>query len=67
MIRWFHSFKGEDIFPDAVHSQHPSVMCASLLPRVTDLSLPKRLIICLLAALRANGNFCWFYILSLGH
>lgn len=57
MIRWFHSFTGDDIFPNAVQAQHPSVMCASLLPKVTDQSIAKRLIICLLAALRANGEF----------
>lgn len=57
MIRWFHTFKGDDIFPDAVHAQHPSVMCASILPSVTDQSIAKRLVICLLAALRANGSF----------
>lgn len=57
MIRWFHTFKGDDIFPDAVHAQHPSVMCASILPSVTDQSIAKRLVICLLAALRANGSY----------
>lgn len=55
MIKWFHTFKG-DPFPDAAHTQHPSVMCISLLPTVTDQSIAKRLVICLLAALRANGE-----------
>ncbi|KAK7603030.1 hypothetical protein V9T40_003029 [Parthenolecanium corni] len=57
MIRWFHSFKGEDIFPEAIQNQHPSVMCATLLNSVFDQSIAKRVIICLLAALRANGSF----------
>ena len=56
MIRWFHSFPSDQIFPDAVQTQHPSVMCASLLPKITDQSVAKRMIICLLAALRANGT-----------
>lgn len=54
MISWFHSFKAGDV-PDSIHTQHPSVMCCSLLPTVYDQSVAKRLIICLLAALRANG------------
>ena len=54
MIRWFHSFK-IDSLPENVLSQYPSVMCASILPSVSDPAVAKRLIICLLAALRANG------------
>jgi hypothetical protein len=51
---WFHTFKGE--VPEPVHSQHPSVMCCSLLTSVFDQSVAKRLVTCLLAALRANGE-----------
>jgi len=56
MISWFHSPKLEEV-PDAIHTQHPSVMTCSLLPSVMDQSVAKRLVICLLAALRANGSF----------
>lgn len=55
MIRWFHSFKGDSL-PESVHNQHPSVMSASMLSVVTDQSVAKRMVICLLAALRANGK-----------
>ncbi|XP_054273322.1 protein O-GlcNAcase isoform X2 [Macrosteles quadrilineatus] len=56
MIKWFHSPMLEDV-PDSIHTQHPSVMSCSLLSTVFDQSVAKRLIICLLAALRANGSF----------
>lgn len=51
---WFHTFKGE--VPESIHNQHPSVMCCSLLTSVFDQSVAKRLVTCLLAALRANGE-----------
>ncbi|KAG8294571.1 Meningioma expressed antigen 5 (hyaluronidase), partial [Homalodisca vitripennis] len=63
MINWFHSPKLEDV-PDSVHSQHPSVMSCSLLATVFDQSVAKRLIICLLAALRANGSFGVYVVVS---
>ncbi|GLG94788.1 Uncharacterized protein GBIM_01914 [Gryllus bimaculatus] len=55
MMTWFHTFKAD--VPDAIHSHHPSVMCCSLLTSVLDQSISKRLVTCLLAALRANGSF----------
>ncbi|KAK7867627.1 hypothetical protein R5R35_014820 [Gryllus longicercus] len=55
MMSWFHTFKAD--VPDAIHSHHPSVMCCSLLTSVLDQSISKRLVTCLLAALRANGSF----------
>nr|CAD7407520.1 unnamed protein product [Timema poppensis] len=55
LMSWFHTFKGD--VPESIHSQHPSVMCCSLLPTVLDQSVAKRMITCLLAALRANGSF----------
>ncbi|XP_075214643.1 O-GlcNAcase isoform X2 [Lycorma delicatula] len=59
MIRWFHSHNNDtdDVLPEALRAQHPSVMTCILLPSVFDQSVAKRLIICLLAALRANGSF----------
>jgi protein O-GlcNAcase/histone acetyltransferase len=54
LIMWFHTFKGE--VPESIHNQHPSVMCCSLLTSVFDQSVAKRLVTCLLAALRANGK-----------
>uniref|UniRef100_A0A8D8WXM0 protein O-GlcNAcase n=1 Tax=Cacopsylla melanoneura TaxID=428564 RepID=A0A8D8WXM0_9HEMI len=55
MITWFHEFKGDQI-PSTLEDQHPSLMVMSILPRVSDLSIPKRLVTCLLAALRSNGK-----------
>lgn len=55
LISWFHNFKGD--VPESIHSQHPSIMCCSLLTSVLDQSVAKRLVTCLLAALRANGSF----------
>ncbi|RZF36912.1 hypothetical protein LSTR_LSTR004600 [Laodelphax striatellus] len=58
MIRWFHSFKSDgDAVADSIKTQHPSTMTCSLLSSVFDQSVAKRLVICVLAALRANGSF----------
>ncbi|KAH0947106.1 hypothetical protein HN011_003576 [Eciton burchellii] len=54
-IRYFHSF-----IPDVSEQlcrQHPSKLMCTVLPSVTDQSICKRLITCVLAALRANGSF----------
>lgn len=46
-------------------SQHQSVMTCATLPVNNDASVCKRLIICLLAALRANGmQIKTYYIVS---
>lgn len=50
----FHNFKDE-LYVSS--STHPSSMICSLLPSVLDQSVSKRLVTCLLAALRANGSF----------
>lgn len=58
LITHLHHFKDE-IFVSS--PSHPSSMICSLMPSVLDQSVSKRLITCLLAALRANGllKFCW--------
>ncbi|GLV34255.1 O-GlcNAcase [Carabus blaptoides fortunei] len=53
-VTYFHNYKEDDHFSSV---QHPSVMCCSLLASVLDQSVSKRLVTCLLAALRANGSF----------
>ncbi|XP_066145811.1 protein O-GlcNAcase isoform X1 [Euwallacea fornicatus] len=53
-ISHFHNFKNE-VFVNS--STHPSSMLCSLLPSVLDQSVSKRVVTCLLAALRANGYF----------
>lgn len=55
MIEYFHNFNSH--VPEAIHSQHPSVMASEILATVSDQSVSKRLLACLLAALRANGSF----------
>ncbi|CAI6368457.1 unnamed protein product [Macrosiphum euphorbiae] len=58
IINWFHSFNINQELPDSnALSQHQSVMTYATLPVNNDASVSKRLIICLLAALRANGSF----------
>lgn len=53
-IQHFHEFKDEIYVSSPTH---PSSMICSLLPSVLDQSVSKRLVTCLLAALRANGSF----------
>ncbi|KAI4470352.1 o-glcnacase [Holotrichia oblita] len=53
-IEYFHTFKDEVYVSSPTH---PSSMICSLLPSVLDQSVSKRLVTCLLAALRANGSF----------
>lgn len=53
-IQYFHSF-----IPDVTEQlcrQHPSRLICAVLSSVTDQSICKRLITCILAALRANGT-----------
>ncbi|KYM88779.1 Bifunctional protein NCOAT [Atta colombica] len=54
-IQYFHSF-----IPDVSEQlcrQHPSKLICGILSSVTDQSICKRLVTCVLAALRANGSF----------
>lgn len=53
-ISHFHNFKDES---HVSSTTHPSSLISSLLPSVLDQSVSKRLITCLLAAIRANGKF----------
>ncbi|CAB0039448.1 unnamed protein product [Trichogramma brassicae] len=54
-IQYFHSFEPD--VPEILCRQHPSILSCGLLPTITDQSVSKRLITCVLAALRANGKF----------
>lgn len=53
-IRYFHSFTPD--VSEQLSRQHPSQILCSVLPTVTDQSIAKRLLTCILAALRANGK-----------
>ncbi|XP_017760323.1 PREDICTED: protein O-GlcNAcase isoform X2 [Eufriesea mexicana] len=61
-IRYFHSFTSD--VSEQLCRQHPSMLLCAILPGVTDQSVPKRLITCILAALRANGSFGVHTIMS---
>ncbi|XP_076249810.1 O-GlcNAcase isoform X2 [Calliopsis andreniformis] len=54
-IRYFHSFVPD--VSEQLCRQHPSKLFCAVLPSVADQSVPKILIACILAALRANGSF----------
>ncbi|KAK6633028.1 hypothetical protein RUM43_012771 [Polyplax serrata] len=54
-IEYFHNPSVQ--LPELVHNQYPSVMTCEVLASVADQSVAKRLLACLLAALRANGSF----------
>lgn len=43
-------------FPEVVYKTHPSIVFMNVLPTVTDLSVPKRLLLLILAALKSNGK-----------
>lgn len=57
-ISHFHNFKDEVYVSSPTH---PSSMTCSLLPSVMDQSVSKRLVTCLLAALRANGELFFIF------
>ncbi|XP_053984265.1 protein O-GlcNAcase isoform X2 [Hylaeus volcanicus] len=54
-IQYFHSFVPD--VSEHLCRQYSSILFCAVLPSVTDQSVPKRLITCILAALRANGSF----------
>ncbi|XP_066587298.1 protein O-GlcNAcase [Prorops nasuta] len=54
-IRYFHTFEPD--VSEQLCRQHPSKLFCAVLPSVTDQSVAKRLITCVLAALRTNGSF----------
>jgi len=55
IISSLHSYKPS--IPDALHKLHPSVIKLSCLATVSDFSVPKRLLACVMAALKSNGSF----------
>ncbi|KAJ1525248.1 hypothetical protein ONE63_010073 [Megalurothrips usitatus] len=55
MVRWFHTYDLE--VPDQTLSSHPATINCAILPTVEDSSALKRLVVCMMAAIRANGCF----------
>ena len=56
LINDMHSKTDINALPEAIRKSHPSVLKISLLPHIIDLSVPKRILTCILAALKANGQ-----------
>ena len=56
LINDMHSKSEVYIIPEALRKSHPSVVKMSLLPHIMDLSVPKRILACIIAALKANGE-----------
>jgi len=59
IVSSFHQYKAR--VPDEVHKHFPSLIKVVILPTVSDSSIVKKLVSCVLAALKANGSFgvCW--------
>ncbi|XP_075532915.1 O-GlcNAcase isoform X2 [Dermacentor variabilis] len=52
--------------PDIVYKHHPSRVTMSILPSIMDSSVSKRLLACVLAALKANGSHGVFSQVTVG-
>lgn len=52
--------------PDVVYKHHPSRVTMSMLPSILDPSVSKRLLACVLAALKANGSHGVFSEVTVG-
>ncbi|XP_037504364.1 protein O-GlcNAcase isoform X2 [Rhipicephalus sanguineus] len=52
--------------PDIVYKHHPSRVTISMLPSIIDSSVSKRLLACVLAALKANGSHGVFSQVTMG-
>jgi len=59
-IQYFHSFVPD--VSEQLCRQHPSKLVCAVSPSITDHSVGKRLITCVLAALRANGMHNFFFL-----
>lgn len=55
MINDMHSKVKIYTLPETIRKSHPSVLRMSLMPHIMDLSVPKRILACIIAALKANG------------
>ncbi|CAG2170295.1 unnamed protein product, partial [Oppiella nova] len=61
LINDMHSKTTVTGIPEVISKNHPSVVKMSVLPHIMDLSVPKRILACIIAALKANGStgvFC---------
>lgn len=44
--------------PDAVLKNYPSLLNLTVMSSIIDFSVPKRMLACVIAALKANGEYC---------
>lgn len=51
----FHNYKR--YLPSNLYNSFPSLVRMSLLQRVNDASVPKRMMACVLSAVKANGKY----------
>ncbi|UXI20010.1 Exportin-7 [Sarcoptes scabiei] len=42
--------------PESIHKNYPSLLSLSVMTNIMDLSVPKRMLTCVIAALKANGS-----------
>ncbi|XP_042909994.1 protein O-GlcNAcase isoform X1 [Parasteatoda tepidariorum] len=52
--------------PDVVYLHHPSILRMNILPSVSDSSVPKRMLTCILSTLKANGSHGVFVDVTVG-
>lgn len=64
IISSFHNYKCT--MPEEVYKHHPSVVRMGILSTVSDLSVPKRLLACVLSTLKANGSHGLFSEVNVG-
>ncbi|XP_014662166.1 PREDICTED: protein O-GlcNAcase-like isoform X2 [Priapulus caudatus] len=64
IIMSFYNYKR--YLPSNLYNSFPSIVRMSLLPRVSDVSLPKRMMACVLSAVKANGSKGAYCEVSIG-
>ncbi|KAH9629905.1 hypothetical protein HF086_008196 [Spodoptera exigua] len=64
-VRHFHQFGSACVAPDSVSRAHPALLTCCVLRACRDPLAPARLLTCVLAALRAHGNYTLHYMYTL--
>ncbi len=65
LINDMHSNSDVYSIPEVIYKNHPSILRMTLMSHIMDLSVPKRILACVIAALKANGLFCFRFKHSL--
>lgn len=53
------------IDPEVIFKNHPSILHLSVMSSIMDLSVPKRMLACVIAALKANGKELYLAVASI--